>query len=242
MGLGMRAIGNGKSARSVLFAIGLAAVLALSGNPAQAASVTSVPSGRPDLAVILIDGMFEGGETLEVQGLVGKLPARTTVAVILNSPGGSIGEGFKLGRFFHQARVPTFALGYGGICMSACAIAFLGGRDAAGRPSRTKMYSSKLGFHQFHFRRDQAEAGKKFSKSDMEREVLNTRALAFEIIKYLSDIGEGMSFLHLMLKAPTAEITLVSNEDAVTYGINVMDESSERVIDSAGIKARVEAR
>src|SRR5262245_62481438 len=37
-----------------------------------------------------------------------------------------------------------------------------------------------------------SEAAKKFSKSDIEREVLETRALAFEIIKYLSDIGEGM--------------------------------------------------
>jgi hypothetical protein len=35
---------------------------------------------------------------------------------------------------------------------------------------------------------------------------------------------------------------LVGNEEAVTYGINVMDERSERIIDSAGIKARVEAR
>jgi hypothetical protein len=238
----MRATGNRKSARNVLFAAALSAVLGLSGDPAQAASVTSVPSGRSDLAVILIDGMLQGGETLSLQALVGGLPASTSVAVILNSPGGTIGEGFKLGRFFHQARIPTFALGYGGICMSACAIAFLGGRDRAGRPSRTKMYGSKLGFHQFNFQRDPAEAAKKFSKSDIEREVLETRALAFEIIKYLSDIGEGMVFLHLMLKAPTAEITLVGNEEAVTYGINVMDERSERIIDSAGIKARVEAR
>jgi hypothetical protein len=51
-----------------------------------------------------------------------------------------------------------------------------------------------------------------------------------------------MSFLHLMLKAPEADITLLSNEDAVTYGIHVMDERNEQIIDSGGIKARVEAR
>src|SRR5205807_160497 len=135
---------GGKFARSALFAACLSAAFVLFGNETQAASVTGVPSGRPDLAVILIDGTMAGGETLALEGLVGKLPPSTTVAVILNSPGGSIGEGFKLGRFLHQARIPTFVLGYGGLCTSACAVAFLGGRDRAGRRSRTKMYGSNL--------------------------------------------------------------------------------------------------
>ena len=56
------------------------------------------------------------------------------------------------------------------------------------------------------------------------------REPASNIIEYLSDIGEDMSFLHLMLKAPASQITLLSNEDAVVYGIHVMDERTERII------------
>lgn len=228
--------------RNALFAIAFATVgFFFASTCAESATVRGIASGRPGLSVILIEGRLDGGETLSLEALVSKLPLSTTIAIVLNSPGGALFEGMKLGRFFHQARIPTFVLGYGGVCASACAIAFLGGRDRDGRPSRTKMFNSNLGFHQF--RRDHGtDPNKKFSKANIEQEVLYTRATALEIIKYLSDIGEEMSFLHLMLKAPEADITLLSNEDAVTYGIHVMDERNEQIIDSGGIKARVEAR
>jgi|tagenome__1003787_1003787.scaffolds.fasta_scaffold20977486_4 hypothetical protein len=227
--------------RNAWFAIAFATAVFFASSCAESATVRSIASGRPGLSVILIEGRLDGGETLSLEALVSKLPLSTTIAVVLNSPGGALFEGMKLGRFFHQARIPTFVLGYGGVCASACAIAFLGGRDRDGRPSRTKMFNSNLGFHQF--RRDHGtDPNKKFSKANIEQEVLYTRATALEIIKYLSDIGEEMSFLHLMLKAPEADITLLSNEDAVTYGIHVMDERNEQIIDSGGIKARVEAR
>src|SRR5271166_490109 len=230
-----------KLLRSPLFAVALAAAVVLSCACAQSATVTRVASGKADLAVILIEGRLDGGETLVLESLVSKLPLSTTVAVILNSPGGDLHEGMTLGRFFHQAHIPTFVLGYGGICASACAMGFIGGRDREGRPSRTKMSGGALGFHQFQ-RDHGTDANKKFTKADIEREVLVTRKIALDIIQYLSDIGEEMSFLHLMLLAPAAEVTWLSNEDAVTYGIHVMDERNELVIDSAGIRARVEMR
>jgi hypothetical protein len=209
---------------------------------ARAASVTEVNSGRPDLTVFLVEGAIQSGETLALQGSVGKLPASKSVAVILNSPGGNLDEGMKLGRFFYRARIATFVLGYGGGCYSACAIAFLGGRGHDGRPSRTKMTGGNLGFHQFRRNRSAAESANKYTKADMERELFTTRAVALSIIRYLSDIGEDMSFLHLMLKAPAAEVTFLGNEDAVTYGIHVMDERNDQVIDATSIRARIEAR
>ena len=199
-------------------------------------------AGRSDLTVFLLNGTIQGGETLALEGLVGKLPPNKSAAIILNSPGGNLLEGMKLGRFFYRARITTFVLGYGGGCHSACALAFLGGRDRDRKPSRIKMTGSNLGFHQFNRTRTAEETTKKYTKADMENELFKTRAVALSIIEYLSDIGEDMSFLHLMLKAPASQITLLSNEDALTYGIHVMDERSEQVIDSAGVKARIEAR
>jgi hypothetical protein len=209
---------------------------------AKAASVTEQSSGRPDLAVFMLQGPIQGGETLVLEGLVSKLPPNKSAAIILHSTGGNLLEGLKLGRFFYRARIATFVLGYGGGCHSACAIAFLGGRDSDRKPSRTKMTGGNLGFHQFNRARSAEESSKKYTKADMENELFRTRAVALSIIEYLSDIGEDMSFLHLMLKAPASQITLLSNEDAVTYGIHVMDERTETVIDSAGIRARIEAR
>ena len=83
---------------------------------------------------------------------------------------------------------------------------------------------------------------RKYTKTDMQTEMLRTYAVTLSIVEYLSDIGEDMQFLHLMLKAPNAQINLISNEDALTYGIHVMDEQSEQVIDSTNVRARVEGR
>jgi hypothetical protein len=104
------------------------------------------------------------------------------------------------------------------------------------------MTGGALGFHQFRRERDPAKADQKFTKADIEQEVMMTRRTAFAIIEYLTDIDEDMSFLHLMLKAPTANVNLLSNEEAVTYGIHVMDQKSDQVIDSANIRARTDAR
>jgi len=220
----------------------LATLLMAISDRAPAASVTEVNSGGANVSVFLIEGMIQSGETLALEALVGALPPNRPVAVILSSPGGNLDEGMKLGRFFHRARISTFVLGYGGNCMSACATAFLGGRDIDGRPARFKTWGGNLGFHQFTRGRNAADASKKYTKDDMEREMTNTRTVALQIIQYLTDIGEDMSFLHLMLKAPAADITLLSNEDAVTYGIHVLDERNEQVIDSTRLRERIEAR
>jgi hypothetical protein len=223
------------------FAI-VASAVAVIPEGAKAANLTEFSSGRPDLAVFILEGVIQSGDTLALEGLIAKLPAGKSVAVVLNSPGGDVGEGMRLGRFFYRARIPTFVLGHGGGCSSACATAFLGGRGGDGRPSRTKMTDGNLGFHQFRRNRSAAESAKQYAKADMDRELDMTRAVAFLIIEYLSDIGEDMSLLHLMLRSPTQAITFLSNEDALTYGIHVMDQRSEQVINSTNIKARTNAR
>jgi hypothetical protein len=223
------------------FAI-LAMTIGAMADRAWAASVTEVNSGRPDLTVFMLEGPIQGGETLALEGLVAKLPPTKSAAIILNSPGGNLDEGMKLGRFFHRARIATFVLGYGGGCHSACAMAFLGGRDREGKPSRTKMTGGGLGFHQFRRIRSTEQSAKKYTKADMDQELFTTRTVALSIIQYLSDIGEDMSFLHLMLKAPAAEVTLLANEEALSYGIHVMDERNDQIIDSTNMRARMEAR
>jgi hypothetical protein len=220
----------------------VAVVLGAMQGRATAATVTEVNSGRPDVSVFLLEGRIEHGDTLTLASQVGRLPPNRAIAVILNSPGGDLSEGIDLGRFFHRTRITTFVLGYGGFCLSACSLAFLGGRGQDGKPSRIKMAGGALGFHQFYQSRSPSDSARKYIKADMEATILRTRTVALNIIQYLSDIGEQMSFLHRMLKAPAQAMNNIRDEEALAHGIHVMDERNEQLVDSASIKARIETR
>src|SRR5215468_11977381 len=118
--------------------------------PIHAATITRIEIGSPDTTAFLLGGQLAGGELLALQSEVAKFPPNRRVAVILDSPGGLLSEGLKLGQFFYDAKIATFVFAGGYGCHSACALAFLGGRAAAtGKPLRVLMSGARLGFHQF---------------------------------------------------------------------------------------------
>jgi hypothetical protein len=215
-------------------------LLALAPRPAGAATIERLELGRSDLAVFTLNGTITGGETITLQREIAELPSNIPVAVVLNSPGGNLQEGVKLGEFFNRAKISTFVLGFGGYCYSACSVAFLGGRDrVTGKPSRFKMAGGSLGFHQFRTVRSAEDQKKIYKKADIDAENKRTRTIAFALISYLREIHEDMSKLHLMLKAPSQGMNLVSNEEALALGINVMGEDTPNFITSSNIQERV---
>lgn len=228
-------------ATRLLAAVSLLLALAVA-RPATAAEIERLEAGRSDVAIFVINGQFFGDETISLQREVSLLPSNMPVAVVLQSPGGKLQEGIKLGTFFHQAKIPTFVMGFGGGCFSACSLAFLGGRDrATGKPSRFKMATGRLGFHQFHRTPSEEDLKKVYKKADMDAHIQSARLSTFDIIKYLKDIGEDMSKLHLMLVAPAEGMRLVSNEEAVALGIHVMGEDAGDFIEASRILERVKA-
>src|SRR6516162_6351545 len=181
--------------------------------PARAASVTRVEIGSPDTTAFLLSGRLVGGELLALQAEVAKLPSNRRVAVILDSPGGLVSEGLKLGQFFYDAKITTFVFAGGYGCHSACALAFLGGREAAtGKPLRVMMSGARLGFHQFGAKFDNT---KTYTKKDMATVVQDTQRVMDAIIGYLRAINEDLDFLPLMLRAPHEAITLVNDDLAL---------------------------
>lgn len=213
---------------------------ALTFQAAKAALIERIDIGRADVAIFVLNGPIVGGETMALQREISLLPAAMPVAVVLNSPGGNLQEGVALGEFFYQAKIPTFVMGFGGICFSACSVAFLGGRDRiTGKPSRFKMTNSILGFHQFHVVRSEEMKKKIYKKADVDNEIKKTRSITFHLISYLRDIHEDMSKLHLMLKAPAEKLNMVSNEEAVALGIHVMGEDANDFIEATKIQERV---
>ena len=223
---------RGAAALAAVSAIALSCIAA----PAHAAKLTRIEIGSPNTTAFLLGGQLVGGELLALQAEVAKLPPHRRVAVILDSPGGLVAEGLKLGRFFYDAKIATFVFTGGIGCHSACALAFLGGRDAAtGKPLRVMMSGARLGFHQFNGNFDPA---KTYSKKDMASAVEDSHRVMDSIIGYLHDIGEDLAFLPLMLRAPHEAITLVSDDEALMKGIHVMEQKTQRIIDPSNIVKR----
>ena len=204
--------------------------------PAQAATLTRIDIGSPNTTAFLLNGTLVGGELLKLQAEVAKLPPSGRVAVVLDSPGGLVAEGLKLGRFFYEAKIATFVFTGGIGCHSACSLAFLGGRDAAtGKRLRVMMSGAQLGFHQFGAKFDPS---KTYKQKDMSAVVEDAHRVMDTIIGYLSDIGEDLAFLPLMLQGAARIDTFVNDDAALMRGIHIMEQkpsaSSIRAISTSG--------
>jgi hypothetical protein len=214
----------------------LAWVAAMS--PAYAARFVEIPSGRTDTVYYAMLGAIEGGETVEFGRLVSTVAPDKTIALFLNSPGGDLSEGIALGRFLFRSKIATFTLGGGGTCASACAIAFLGGRDRNGKLSRTMLSSSRLGFHQFRPAISGDTRAIRFTREQMLSRLRRDHQAILDIIGFLNDIGESLDKLELMLAAPNEDIRNVSQQEAATLGFNIVDERSNAVTEATNIRAR----
>ncbi len=108
--------------------------------------------------VLSLRGEISRGDTEKLKKLVASLSQKNvfceveTPAVIqLNSPGGHFSEGLRLAAFFREAGIGTF-VGNGDRCLSACAVAFLGGTrhlcaDGDSQTYRRLETKAQLGFH-----------------------------------------------------------------------------------------------
>ncbi len=210
-----------------ILAATLAALATL--HSAVAATVARIETGRPGTATFLLSGPIVAGDHDRMQSALDKLPTGTAVSVMLESPGGLVTEGLKLGTLFHTARVATIVKGGGAICYSACALAFLGGRDPrTGKPMRVKMSEGKLGFHQF---RRTFDPLKVYTRADYDAEVARAQEITGFIVAYMRNIGEDLSKLQLMLRAPTESMNVISNAECLQRGFHVLDEASGRLIE-----------
>ena len=99
-------------ARAAMAVATVAGALTAAG-PAQAATLTRIDIGSPNSTAFLLNGTLVGGELLKLQAEVAKLPPSGRIAVVLDSPGGLVAEGLKLGQFFYEAKIATFVFAGG---------------------------------------------------------------------------------------------------------------------------------
>jgi hypothetical protein len=217
-----------------------AAVAALAfGALAQSAGAIELskhPSDSAEVNAIQLKGKIDDGDTFDLQVYISKLPKKPTIVVYLNSPGGNLREGMRLGKFFFDNRIET-VIETKTACSSACALAFLGGRDGdSGKPHRTKASNSGLGFHSFTREFD----SKNYTADDLKTVVQMTQTQVFVVAEYLKSIGADMDIIRLMLRAQANQMNYISNDEALTLNIRVFDDKRNVMVDPADVMDRLD--
>jgi hypothetical protein len=222
--------------RSLLGAAIAAVTLGTLVQPAGAVEISKHSSDSATVNAIQLNGKIDDGDTFELQVHISKLPKKPTIVIYLNSPGGNLREGMRLGKFFFENKIET-VVETKTTCASACALAFLGGRDGdTGRPHRTKASNGGLGFHSFTREFD----NKSYSADDLKTVVQMTQTQVFVVAEYLKSIGADLDILRLMLRAQANQMNYISNDEALALNIRVFDDKRNLLVDPAEVMERLD--
>jgi hypothetical protein len=200
--------------------------------PAGAIEISKHAADSATVNAIQIKGKIDDGDTFDLQVHISKLPKKPVIVIYLNSPGGNLREGMRLGKFFFENKIETKTM-----CASACALAFLGGRDGdTGKPHRTKASNGGLGFHSFTREFD----AKSYTADDLKTVVQMTQTQVFVVAEYLKTIGADMDILRLMLRAQANQMNYISNDEALALNIRVFDDKRNVMVDPAEVMERLD--
>lgn len=192
------------------WAAGAAALLAatfadLAGDGASAA--------RPMMRNIRMIGMIEDGDANRLRALLTELrrntaraPAKPLAVVEMNSIGGDIIEAMKLGYMFQEFGVATVVRS-GDSCLSACALAFLGGAERQSAlettPARTVEVGGSLGFHNFYLNPNHERSYDAATpREGIARGFNDAKGAASRLVRYSASLGVDANFIARMLGRP----------------------------------------
>lgn len=191
------------------------------------------PTDSATVNAIEVKGKIETGDAVALQAYIAKLPHKAVTVVYLNSLGGSLEEGMALGRLFHSARIRTAVVGKDVVCRSACSTAFLGGRDAeTAEPWRVKGSTARLGFHSFEIEWEDNE----YTAQDMSNAIAQTQKITLAMADYMIEVGASLEFLRANLRAPVDRMSYMSNEEALSLGIYIVNDKTGELITPARVK------
>jgi hypothetical protein len=174
-------------------------------------------ASMPAVTAILAVGDIEEGDVERLSDFLSGVEIRRNVAIYLASPGGSLYEGMRLGMFFKENRIKTVVEG-GEICASACALAFLGGRDNQGRPWRSSSSNSLLGFHAF------ASADSSLQDEN------ETEMVVSHVLAYGREVDAPLELLILNFATPSNTMYWLDQDEICSLGIKLWDLPGDRFI------------
>lgn len=188
---------------------------------------------------VQLDGPIEKGDAQRFKQFVdtnGITPFRQHNILYLNSPGGNLAEGIKLGRLLRELGFTTAigrtvpldgGLGSGSLefkdasCISACAYAFLGGKFRALEFSDEEVC---LGFHQF-YNPTLANGG----DNSVSVAQTSTQKISGIVIEYLNEIDSDARIYSFASQFVGAEVGCISQEESKVFRIDNTEEYFEDV-------------
>jgi hypothetical protein len=194
----------------------------------------SIPGLTPKAPLVAytlrITGPFGPGDGEKLRVMLAGLKAKTArtagqplATAELSSSGGDLFEGLKVGYLFREFEVATLVR-KGDICLSACAMAFLGGtasrQPPTPLPSRTIEIGGQVGFHNFTL---DATVIQNETKGDATAGIARGfglgRAGASALIRYAADLGVDPGFIAQLLgRPPDTWLYIDTNEMFLTVG------------------------
>ena len=194
----------------------------------QAADITlNAPArartaGPEALPVLRLTGRLETGDADKLRAMLAKLPATAAskagnpLAVIeLSSIGGSLTEGFEIGLLLKQRKVIA-VVRKRDLCLSSCALAFLGG-NAFHVPSTypedcNLEIGGKVAFHNFSLNRNGL---REVTSTDPVASRLqgfsDARGGAAELVKYAGDLGLPPNLVSSIIGRPTEDFNYIES-------------------------------
>lgn len=164
---------------------------------------------------INLTGPFELGGSDELKAVLedlkargGTKPGESLATLSLDSKGGALEEGMRVGRLLRQFGVSTIVR-TGKRCLSTCAIAFLGGATpgAAGLVAYRQLeIGGRLGFHAFYAPRD---GDARDAATSRARGVTEGRATSAIVVAYVLEMGVDPEPIIRALVRPPEEMTYI---------------------------------
>lgn len=180
-----------------------------------------------DENAIMATGNIETDEAFRFQTYLSKLRQKPQTSLYLNSTGGSVQGAIAMGRVVYAARIRTFVTTPSARCNSACTSIFLAGRDReTGKPYRVKGSKNAIGFHNFV----PTLEDKPFGAKDLANVMSRAQNTIYELATYFQEVDASLELLGLGLKQK--DVYFLPNQDALRYGIHVLDTDSKELIRS----------
>jgi hypothetical protein len=155
------------------------------------------------------DGVIDTQASERFEALIAAKKIPSGSYLFLNSPGGSVIGGLALGRALRKRDFITYVGSKAadstrdsppGACMSACSLAFLGGRF------RFLKNGSLYGVH-------------RFSGPSSPHDSAVAQILSADIAAYIKEMGVETGLLALMATTDPGQIRILSDEETVTLGV-----------------------
>jgi hypothetical protein len=206
----------------------LAACALLSATPVLAdVAIFKMEIGLPNTVALMVRGQFTGNEILRLKSAIAEIEPGKRIVAVLDSPGGNVVQGEALGRFFHDARIPTLVLA-GSLCASSCTYAFFGGRNpATGTPLRILASGARLGFHNFAVNRLPERT---YTKAELEELSRHSQQIVYRNLQHLMHVKAPLEVLKLNTGTRHESINFITEGDALDYGIAVLDRQTGKLV------------